>query len=146
MPFPSDSPQVLISGAGPTGMVLALWLAKRQIPFRIIDKAPHSGIASRALVIQARTLEFYHQLGIGEDIVGQTREVDEVRLWVRNRHVGTVVFNREAVGISPFPNFYVYPQDEHEKVLEQELAKLQIQIERNTELVSFVETADGIEA
>jgi 2-polyprenyl-6-methoxyphenol hydroxylase-like FAD-dependent oxidoreductase len=146
MPAHNSSPQVLICGAGPTGLVLALWLAKRNVPFRIIDKAPHSGTASRALVVQARTLEFYRMLGIDQTIVDQSRKVDQLRLWVRQRHVGTVFFGHEAINISAFPNFYVFPQDEHETLLEQELAKLGILIEHNTELVSFKEETGGIDA
>jgi 2-polyprenyl-6-methoxyphenol hydroxylase-like FAD-dependent oxidoreductase len=146
IPAEMNSPQVLICGAGPTGLVLALWLAKRQVPFRIIDKAPHGGTASRALVVQARTLEFYRMLGIDNAIVDQTTKIDQLRLWVRQRHVGTVLFGRDATGISAFPNFYVFPQDEHERVLEAELERLGIRIERNTELVSFSEEKEGIDA
>lgn len=143
---PAPSCPVLICGAGPTGLVLALWLAKRQLPFRIIDKAPHTGTASRALVVQARTLEFYRQLGIDQAIVERTRKIDHLRLWVRQREVGTVFFGREATNISAFANFYVYPQDEHEAMLEQQLLALGVRVERNTELLSFEETADGITA
>ncbi len=146
IPVDRNSPQVLICGAGPTGLVLALWLAKRQVPFRIIDKAPHAGTASRALVVQARTLEFYRMLGIENAIVDQTTKIDQLQLWVRQRHVGTVLFGQDATGISAFPNFYVFPQDEHERVLEVELEKLGIFVERNTELVSFKEEKEGIEA
>jgi len=145
-PVDNGSPQVLICGAGPTGLVLALWLAKRQVPFRIIDKAPKAGTASRALVVQARTLEFYRMLGIDKAIVDQSTKIDQLRLWVKQRHVGTVLFGQDVTGISAFPNFYVFPQDEHETVLEQELEKLGIRVERNTELVSFKETGDGIDA
>jgi 2-polyprenyl-6-methoxyphenol hydroxylase-like FAD-dependent oxidoreductase len=146
MPVPGDTRQVLICGAGPTGLVLALWLAKRQLPFRIIDKAPHAGTASRALVIQARTLEFYRMLGIDQTIAAHTRKVDQLRLWVKQRQVGTVFFGREANGISAWPFFYVYPQDEHEALLEAELRKLGICVQRNTELLAFEETGDGIVA
>ena len=57
-------PQVLIVGAGPTGLVLALWLARAGVPFRLIDKNAGPGQASRAMAVQARTLEFYRGLGI----------------------------------------------------------------------------------
>ncbi len=146
MPAQDRSHQVLICGAGPTGLVLALWLAKRQVPFRIIDKAPGAGTASRALVVQARTLEFYRMLGIDRTIATDARKVDQLRLWVKQRQAGTVFFGREAIDISPFPHFYVYPQDEHEIALEQELDKLGVRIERNTELLAFEETAGGIRA
>lgn len=58
--------EVLIIGAGPTGLVFGLWLAKTGIKFRIIDKADKPGTTSRAIVIHSRNLEFYHQLGIAE--------------------------------------------------------------------------------
>ena len=48
---------VLIIGAGPTGLVLALWLTKLGVKVRIVDKAAEPGATSRALAVQARTLE-----------------------------------------------------------------------------------------
>jgi 2-polyprenyl-6-methoxyphenol hydroxylase-like FAD-dependent oxidoreductase len=48
--------QVLIVGAGPTGLVLALWLAKSGTPFRLIDKKSGPGEGSRAMAVQARAL------------------------------------------------------------------------------------------
>ncbi|MDQ2765822.1 MAG: FAD-dependent monooxygenase, partial [Gemmatimonadota bacterium] len=54
---------VLIVGAGPTGLVLALWLTKAGIPVRIIDKTAEAGTTSRAIGVQARTLELYRQMG-----------------------------------------------------------------------------------
>jgi 2-polyprenyl-6-methoxyphenol hydroxylase-like FAD-dependent oxidoreductase len=50
---------VLIVGAGPTGLVLALWLKRLGIDVRVIDKTAEAGTTSRALAISARTLEFY---------------------------------------------------------------------------------------
>ena len=55
---------VLIIGAGPTGLVLALWLAKLGVTVRIIDKTAAPGTTSRALAVQARTLELYRQLDL----------------------------------------------------------------------------------
>ena len=56
---PTDTTEVLIVGAGPTGLVLALWLTRLGVRVRIIDKAAEAGTTSRALAVQARTLEFY---------------------------------------------------------------------------------------
>ena len=60
---------VLIVGAGPTGLVLALWLTKLGVAVRIIDKTAEPGTTSRALAVQARTVEFYRQLGIADALV-----------------------------------------------------------------------------
>src|SRR2546425_3536706 len=61
--------EVLVVGAGPTGLVLALWLARLGIQVRIIDKTAGPGGTSRALAVQARTLEFYRQLGFADELV-----------------------------------------------------------------------------
>src|SRR6266436_4187415 len=55
---------VLIVGAGPTGLVLALWLTKLGVKVRIVDKTAEPGTTSRALAVHARTLELYRQLDL----------------------------------------------------------------------------------
>ena len=62
---------VLIVGAGPTGLVLALWLTKLGVKVRIIDKTAEPGTTSRALAVQARTLELYRQLDPGRTPSGR---------------------------------------------------------------------------
>src|SRR4029453_7893972 len=83
-------PQVLIVGAGPTGLVLALWLARAGVPFRLIDKNPGPGRASRAMAVQARTLEFYRQLGIAEDAIAAGFRLDHLHLRDRSRELAVV--------------------------------------------------------
>ncbi len=56
-----DDRLVLIVGAGPTGLVLAYWLARLGVRVRIIDRTAEPGTTSRAVVVQARTLEFYRK-------------------------------------------------------------------------------------
>jgi 2-polyprenyl-6-methoxyphenol hydroxylase-like FAD-dependent oxidoreductase len=137
---------ILICGAGPTGLVLALWLAKRSVPFRIIDKAAGSGTASRALVVQARTLEYYRQLGIDLLLLEQQRTIDKLHLWAEQKEKGIARFGGAATDISAYPFFLVFPQDEHEALLEKELNRLGIRVERSTELIGFEENGGGIEA
>ena len=73
----------LIVGAGSTGLVLALWLTKLGARARIIDKTSASGTTSRALAVQARTLELYRQLGLAEAVVEKAHKVPAVNLWTR---------------------------------------------------------------
>jgi 2-polyprenyl-6-methoxyphenol hydroxylase-like FAD-dependent oxidoreductase len=61
--------QVLIVGAGPTGLVLALYLSRLGVRVRIADKAPQPGTTSRAIAVQARTLELYRQIGLTDAVV-----------------------------------------------------------------------------
>src|SRR3954470_3336624 len=79
--------EVLIAGAGPTGLVLALWLTRLGVKVRIIDKTAEAGMTSRALAVQARTLEFYSQLGLAESVVERGRHVLAANLWVAGEHV-----------------------------------------------------------
>ena len=58
--------QVLIVGAGPTGLVLAVWLTRLGVRVRIVDKTAGPGTTSRALAVQARTLELYRQIGLAD--------------------------------------------------------------------------------
>ena len=133
---------VLIVGAGPTGLVLALWLTRLGVRVRIIDKTSEPGATSRALAVQARTLELYGQLGIADLVVERGRKVNAANLWVAGRRAAHVVFGDMGVGLSPFPYPLIFPQDEHEHLLIEQLAEAGVEIERQTELVSF-ESADG---
>ena len=80
--------QVLIVGAGPTGLVLALWLTRLGVRVRIIDKAEQPGTTSRAIVVHARTLEFYRQIGLADAVVERGLQFAAANLWVRSKKVG----------------------------------------------------------
>jgi 2-polyprenyl-6-methoxyphenol hydroxylase-like FAD-dependent oxidoreductase len=138
-------PRILICGAGPTGLVLAIWLAKRKIPFRIIDKAAKAGTASRALVLHARTLEYYRMLDIDKAVTNASLHMDEAKLWVHQHVAGTIQFGGAATDTSPFPYVLVFPQDEHEALLEKELNALGKKVERGTELLTYREHPGGID-
>src|SRR4051794_20713852 len=74
-----ESP-ILIVGAGPTGLNLALALARRNVPHRIISEANGPGEHSRAMVVQARTLEFYGQFGFADEVIAQGVVADSVHI------------------------------------------------------------------
>jgi 2-polyprenyl-6-methoxyphenol hydroxylase-like FAD-dependent oxidoreductase len=134
--------EVLIVGAGPTGLVLALWLARLGIRVRIIDKTAEPGTASRALAVQARTLELYRQLGLADEVVEAGLVFSAANLWARGRKAAHVELGRLGAGRSPFPYGLIYPQDEHERFLIERLEELDVHVERGTELIDF-EEADG---
>src|SRR5258708_37640872 len=107
---------VLIVGAGPTGLVLALWLTRLGVRVRIIDKTSEPGTTSRALAVQARTLEFYAQLGIADLVVERGRKINAANLWVAGRRAAHEVFGDMGVGLSAYPYPLIFPQDEHERL------------------------------
>src|SRR3981081_347974 len=108
---------VLIAGAGPTGLVLALWLTKLGVKVRIIDKTAEAGTTSRALAVQARTLEFYHQVGLDEAVIAGVAKIEKISLWVRGHRAAQVALRLIGEGLTPYAFALVYPQDAHERLL-----------------------------
>ena len=138
----SSDTEVLIFGAGPTGLVLALWLTRLGVRVRIVDKTAEPGTTSRALAVQARTLEFYSQVGLADTVVERGRKTIAANLWVAGKRAAQAVLGEMGVGLSPFPYALIFPQDEHERLLVERLAEGGVQVERRTELLLF-EDADG---
>jgi 2-polyprenyl-6-methoxyphenol hydroxylase-like FAD-dependent oxidoreductase len=135
---------VLIVGAGPTGLVLALWLTRLGVRVKVIDKTSEPGTTSRALAVQARTLELYGQLGIADLVVERGRKVNAANLWVAGRRAAHVVFGDMGVGVSPFPYPLIFPQDEHERLLIEQLAEAGVEVARQTELIGFEGAEDRV--
>src|SRR5260221_7091239 len=108
---------VLIVGAGPTGLVLALWLTRLGVRVRIVDTTAEPGTTSRALAVQARTLELYRQIGLADAVVERGRKAVAANFWAAGKQVARAVFGAMGAGISPFPYALLFPQDEHERLL-----------------------------
>src|SRR5437763_3008355 len=108
---------VLIAGAGPTGLVLALWLTKLGVPVRIIDKTAEPGTTSRALAVQARTLELYHQAGLADAVVDAGVKVANLNFWIKGRRASRIPLGRIGEDLSPYSFALVFPQDAHERLL-----------------------------
>src|SRR6201981_2608713 len=126
-PSSSLDTEVLIVGAGPTGLVLALWLTKLGVRVRIIDKTAEPGTTSRAVAVQARTLEFYRQVGLADAVVEAGVKVAAANFWVGGAHAARVPLGRMGEGLSPFPYALTYPQDAHERLLIDRLSDVGVQ-------------------
>jgi 2-polyprenyl-6-methoxyphenol hydroxylase-like FAD-dependent oxidoreductase len=100
MSIRDDRPLVLIVGAGPTGLVLALWLTRLGIPVRIIDRTAEPGTTSRALAVQARTLELYHQVGLADAVIAGGVKIPHLNLWVKGAQAARVPLRRMGEGLS----------------------------------------------
>src|SRR5437879_8357534 len=136
----------LSMGAGPTGLVLALWLARLGVRVRIVDKTAEPGTTSRALAVQARTLELYQQLDLTEAVVARGHRVPAVNLWVKGEAAARLPFERVGSGLTPYPFLHIFPQDQHERLLIERLETLGVAVERRTELVNFTNRENGITA
>jgi 2-polyprenyl-6-methoxyphenol hydroxylase-like FAD-dependent oxidoreductase len=136
--------EILVVGAGPTGLVLALWLTKLGVKVRIIDKTAEPGTTSRALAVQARTLELYQQLDLSEAVLARAHKVPAVNLWVKGEAEARLIFENVGTGLTPYPFMHIFPQDQHEQLLIDRLRSLGIDVERRTELLRFAEHKEGI--
>src|SRR6202140_3379786 len=137
---------VLIIGAGPTGLVLALWLTKLGVKVRIIDKTAEPGTTSRALAVQARTLELYRQLDLTEAVVARDHRVPGANLWVKGEAAARLPFESVGSGLTPYPFLHIFPQDQHERLLIERLGAFGVPVGGRTELVSFANAENGITA
>lgn len=137
--------EVLIIGAGPTGLVLALALTKLGIQVRIIDKELKPGTHSRAIIVHARTLEYYQQLGIDQKVIENGLRFTAANIWVHGQKKAHLQLGEIGKGLSPFPFITIYPQDEHEVMLIDELKKLNVHVERGIEFVSLQQHKNHIQ-
>ena len=137
---------VLIVGAGPTGLALALWLTKQGINVQIIDKNTGPGETSRVMVVQARTLELYRQLDLAEAVVSAGHKNPSMNMWARGKHRVKIVFTEAGADMTPYPFVTVYPQDQHERLLVDKLATMGVIVERETELLSCQDEGERVTA
>lgn len=139
-------PPVLIVGAGPTGLNMALRLRQHGVPFRLIDQHERPAQESRALAVHARTLEFYRQLGLAETLVAAGTEVQGIRLHEGGQERAHIDIKDIGRGLSPYPFILDLPQDEHEHLLVAWLRERGVEVERATSLLSFTQDDAGVEA
>ena len=108
---------VLIVGAGPTGLMMALQLVRRGVRFRIVSPARGPAEQSRATAVHARTLEFYRQLGFGDEVVAAGIPLDGFEFRADDKRIAGLQFGPSLTGLTPYPFALSYPQDDHEKLL-----------------------------
>jgi 2-polyprenyl-6-methoxyphenol hydroxylase-like FAD-dependent oxidoreductase len=128
---------VLIIGAGPTGLVLALWLTKLGVKVRIIDKTAQPGTTSRALAVHARTLELYRQLDLADFVLAHGHSVPAVCFWIKGDRRARVSFEEVGADLTPYSFLQIFPQDEHERLLIARLEEMGVSVERRTELLGY---------
>ena len=137
---------VLVAGAGPTGLMLAVWLQRKGIPHIVIDKKDGTGHQSRALGVQSRSMETYDMLGIGERACELGIHALAVNMWLNGKLVRRVPFADMGGGWSPHPYMHVLGQDKNEEILFEHLREHGGDVLWNTELAGFTQDADGVRA
>ena len=137
---------VLIAGAGPTGLMLANQLGRRGIRVMIVDR--HSGPAqqTRAMAVHARTLEIYSRLGIAERALALGRRGNGANMWAAGKLSARIPLGDIGKSVSPFPFVLMLGQDDNERIMGEHLRNWDIAVQWNTELVAFEQAADHVTA
>ncbi len=137
---------VLIVGAGPTGLMLANQLASRGVRAMIIDR--HSGPAqqSRAMAVQARTLEIYSQLGIAAGAMDLGRRGTAFNMWAGGSKRARIPLGDIGAEVSPFPFVLMLGQDDNERIMGARLRDFGLEVQWNTELVALDQRPGHVDA
>jgi 2-polyprenyl-6-methoxyphenol hydroxylase-like FAD-dependent oxidoreductase len=135
---------VLIAGAGPVGLMMGCELARRGIPFRIIDKSEGPSVLSKAIAIHARTLETFDLMGIIEPILQKGKRVNGLNIWMGEKEPSIKIELENLKSTYPF--LLDLPQSETEKILIEYLSRFGKAVERGTELLGFSQDEDKVHA
>ena len=140
--------KILIVGAGPTGLTLAVDLARRRIPFRLIESATTPFEGSRGKGIQPRTLEIFDDLGTIDAILAAGAPYPKLRI-----HLGPFSLRTGSLGSSkrptesvPYPNLWMVPQGRTELILRERLCALGGEVEFGKALATFTQNEHGVDA
>jgi 2-polyprenyl-6-methoxyphenol hydroxylase-like FAD-dependent oxidoreductase len=135
--------QVLIVGAGPTGLVLACELLARGIRARIIDKGDGVVLQSRALGVHARTLEVFDMMGLAGRFMEHGQVVRRFHMYTDGTTLVRLDLSRNG---STFGFMLDVPQDVTERILRQRVAELGGRVEQQTELSGLACGPGGVSA
>jgi 2-polyprenyl-6-methoxyphenol hydroxylase-like FAD-dependent oxidoreductase len=142
---PSGRVEVLVVGAGPTGLALAAQLAAHGVRPRLIDRGAERARESRALAIQPRTLEVLAGLGITERLVAAGNPAVQLRIHARGRARSVPMFDL-GLEDTAYPYLLFLSQAETERILEEHLTTAGISVERQVELVDLHPGPDSVGA
>ncbi len=135
---------VLVVGAGPTGLTLAIQLACSGVSCRIIDSAPVPTATSKALAVQARTLEIFAAMGIADAAIDRGIRARGFNFYAGGRPLGHARFMDDPD--TPYSYILLLAQSETERILIDRLAALGVHVERGVTMIAFGQDERGITA
>lgn len=138
------STDVVIIGAGPTGLALACQLIRYGVDFVIIDKKENTTPYSKAIGVQARTLEIYEQMDLAQKLVEQGTITERVRLVEGGETRAQVELMSLGQGRSPYPFLLIVEQGKHEQLLHEFIKTHGREVMWQTTLEDFSQTDAGV--
>src|SRR5499433_2989395 len=141
---PTIKTDILIVGAGPTGLSLGCQLLRYGTNFIIVEKNEGITPYSKAIGVHARTLEIFDQIGLAQEAVARGTVAGAARLIIDGEIRGELRFSDVGKGMSPFPFLLMLEQSKTERLLYEYLQSHHKDVLWKTELEKFSQTADGI--
>jgi 2-polyprenyl-6-methoxyphenol hydroxylase-like FAD-dependent oxidoreductase len=141
MSGPPRTTDVVIVGAGPTGLALAAILAKEGVSFALVDRLPEGANTSRAAVVHARTLEVLEELGVTDRLRAAGHVVPRFTLRDRDHVLATIRFDRLP---TRYPYTLMVPQNVTEAILLGRLRELGGDVHRPYTATDLEQDADGV--
>lgn len=142
-----QSTDVLVVGAGPTGLMAANQLQRFNVDFLIIDSKSSPNKESRALSVSPRSMELYQQLGLDEEIIKRSVKVNGAHLHSNGKRKATIRFDDMGEGLSDFPYMmFIFEQSKNEKLLYENLIAKGKNVMWNASFVELVENVDFVDA
>jgi 2-polyprenyl-6-methoxyphenol hydroxylase-like FAD-dependent oxidoreductase len=142
--LPLTDTDVLVVGAGPTGLMAGHVLGRRGIPAVVIDAKAGPTRESRALAVQARTMEIYDQLGLAERVLAGAYPATRIQI---RQEINPQGFNIEAAqrGSTRYPGLQIFEQSRNEEMLSSRLAETGMGVHWQHRLVDLLDNTDGTE-
>jgi 2-polyprenyl-6-methoxyphenol hydroxylase-like FAD-dependent oxidoreductase len=140
----SISTDVVIVGAGPTGLALACQFVRYGIDFVIVDQQEGITPYSKALGVHARTLEIYEQLGLAQSAVEQGAIASKARLLTGGEVRAEVNLSNLGTDLTAYPYVLFLEQSKNEQLLYDYLKRNGKTVYWQTELVSFSQTKETV--
>ena len=134
---------ILIVGAGPTGLMLSAQLHRYGANHTIVDQKKGITELSKALAVQARTLEQYRQLGIADKAIAHGFVAKTVKLIVNGRDRATIPLGEIGTGLSPYPYLFILEQSRNEALLLDYITAKGGTVQWGMEVIDVTETDAG---
>jgi len=128
---------VLIVGAGPTGLMLANQLGRRGVRALIIDRHAGPSLETRALGVHARSLEIYAKLGIADRALELGKRGTGVNLWADGRKTARIPLGQAGQSVTRYPFILILGQDDNERIMGDRLRDWGMSVQWNTELTGL---------
>lgn len=136
--------QVIIVGAGPTGLSMAVQLLRYNLDFIIIEKNEKTTFLSKALVIQARTLEIFAEIGIAKKTINEGQVTTALHLYYKGKEKALVTITELGKGLSPYPYALSLEQSKTEKLLVDYLSENQKTIQWKCDFSHFEQNENSV--